>query len=82
MDSYHSQSNLSSSFLNQLVSEKLNTSNFLIWKRQIIPFIRSQRLLGHLDGTTSVPPEFVPREEKDDQGASSIVYVKNVEFLN
>ena len=82
MDPYHSQSNLSSSFLNQLVSEKLNTSNFLIWKRQIIPFIRSQGLLGHLDGTTSVPPEFIPREEKDDKGASSIVYVKNAEFLN
>ena len=80
MDSFpHSQSGLSSNFLSQLVSEKLNNSNFLTWKRQIIPFIRSQDLSEHLYGSVPVPPEFIPQEDKNGEGDPSIIYVRNPE---
>jgi hypothetical protein len=75
------QSVLSSSFLSQLVSEKLNNGNFLTWKRQIIPFIRSQDLSGHLDGSIPVPPEFLSQEERDSKGEATTVYVRNPEFV-
>ncbi|KAF3786167.1 Retrovirus-related Pol polyprotein from transposon TNT 1-94 [Nymphaea thermarum] len=52
------------SFLSQLISQKLNHSNYLTWKRQIVPFIKSHRLYGHVDGTTPAPPKFVNREIK------------------
>ncbi|KAF3795138.1 hypothetical protein EJ110_NYTH05719 [Nymphaea thermarum] len=55
---------LSSSFLSQLISQKLNHSNYLTWKRQIVPFIKSHRLYGHIDGTTPAPPKCIDREVK------------------
>ncbi|KAF3772176.1 hypothetical protein EJ110_NYTH58548 [Nymphaea thermarum] len=55
---------LSSSFLSQLISQKLNHSNYLTWKRQIFPFIKSHRLYGHIDGTTPAPPQYIDREVK------------------
>ncbi|KAF3777916.1 Retrovirus-related Pol polyprotein from transposon TNT 1-94 [Nymphaea thermarum] len=55
---------LSSSFLSQLISQKLNHSNYLTWKRQIVPFIKSHRLFGHVDGTIPAPPKYVNREVK------------------
>ncbi|KAF3786733.1 Retrovirus-related Pol polyprotein from transposon TNT 1-94 [Nymphaea thermarum] len=55
---------LSSSFLSQLISQKLNHSNYLTWKRQIVPFIKSHRLYGHIDGTTPAPPQYIDREVK------------------
>ena len=66
-------SGLSSSFLGQLVSEKLTTNNYLTWKRQIAPFIRSQDLSGHLDGSTPMPPEFFTTEAKEDGGSQNII---------
>ncbi|KAF3772281.1 hypothetical protein EJ110_NYTH58092 [Nymphaea thermarum] len=55
---------LSSSFLFQLISQKLNHSNYLTWKRQIVPFIKSHRLYGHIDSTTPAPPQYIDREVK------------------
>uniref|UniRef100_A0A5K1C7K8 CCHC-type domain-containing protein n=1 Tax=Nymphaea colorata TaxID=210225 RepID=A0A5K1C7K8_9MAGN len=55
---------LSSSFLSQLISQKLNHSNYLTWKRQIVSFIKSHRLYGHIDGTTPAPPKYIDREVK------------------
>ncbi|KAF3786059.1 Retrovirus-related Pol polyprotein from transposon TNT 1-94 [Nymphaea thermarum] len=55
---------ISSSFLSQLIYQKLNHSNYLTWKRQFVPFIKSHRLYGHVDGTTPAPPKFVNRKVK------------------
>ncbi|KAF3773130.1 hypothetical protein EJ110_NYTH56071 [Nymphaea thermarum] len=66
---------LSSSFLSQLIFQKLNHNNYLTWKRQIVPFIKSHRLYGHIDGTTRAPPKYIDREVKRtvvaDQGAGT-----------
>ncbi|KAF3775375.1 hypothetical protein EJ110_NYTH50575, partial [Nymphaea thermarum] len=67
---------LSSSFLSQLISQKLNHSNYLTWKRQIVSFIKSHRLYGHIDGTTPAPPQYIDREVKRtvvaDQGGGAL----------
>ena len=73
-------SGLSSSFLGQLVSEKLTTNNYLTWKRQIAPFIRSQDLSGHLDGSTLIPPEFIITETKEDGGLPNTI--RNPAFVS
>ncbi|KAF3771752.1 Galactoside 2-alpha-L-fucosyltransferase [Nymphaea thermarum] len=66
---------LSSSFLSQLISQKLNHSNYLTWKYQIVSFIKSHRLYGHIDGTTPAPPQYIDREVKRtvvaDQGSGA-----------
>jgi hypothetical protein len=72
---------LSSSFLSQLISQKLNQTNYLTWKRQIIPFIKSHRLYGHIDGSSPTPPEFTTSEVKNDAGqVESTLTVPNPDY--
>ena len=80
MDLSSTHSGLSSGFLSQFVSEKLNHSNFLTWKRQIIPFIRSQDLSGHLDESTLAPLQFITQEIQDDKGVVSSRIIQNPDF--
>ena len=40
-----------------MVIIKLSSSNYLLWKSQLLPFLKSQGLLVHMDGTL-VPPPF------------------------
>lgn len=42
-----------------LVTVKLNIDNFLLWKAQILPFLKGHRLYGYIDGTISPPPPTV-----------------------
>ncbi|XP_019179907.1 PREDICTED: uncharacterized protein LOC109175113 [Ipomoea nil] len=52
----------SSSMLQQAhhyVTLKLSSSNFLFWKAQLVPFLRSQSLYGYVDGTHQCPPVFL-----------------------
>ncbi|KAF3778269.1 Retrovirus-related Pol polyprotein from transposon TNT 1-94 [Nymphaea thermarum] len=42
----------------------MHYSNYLTWKRQIVPFIKSHRLYGHIDGSTPAPPQYIDREVK------------------
>ncbi|KAF3795485.1 Retrovirus-related Pol polyprotein from transposon TNT 1-94 [Nymphaea thermarum] len=58
-----------------LISQKLNHSNYLTWKRQIVLFIKSHRLYGHIDGSTPAPPQYIDCEVKRivvaDQGSGA-----------
>lgn len=72
-------SNTLSSFLNphNIVTVKLNRDNFLLWKAQIIPYMRGQRIFGFLDGTTTPPPQAIPNPDT----TSNITSIENPEFL-
>lgn len=48
------------------MTEKLTNTNHLLWKAQVLPTIRVAHLMGFLDGSNPVPPEFL--NEKDDKG--------------
>ncbi|RVW98139.1 hypothetical protein CK203_031959 [Vitis vinifera] len=37
---------------------KLSSSNYLLWKSQLLPLLESQELIGYMDGTIEIPPRF------------------------
>ncbi|KAL5797722.1 hypothetical protein ACOSQ2_002542 [Xanthoceras sorbifolium] len=43
-----------------MLTIKLSSSNYLLWKSQLLPLLESQGLLGHVDGTLEPPPPFEP----------------------
>ena len=46
--------------INSLVTVKLTKDNYLLWKTQIVPYLRGQRLFGFVDGTISCPSRTIP----------------------
>jgi hypothetical protein len=46
--------------LPHLVTVKLTRDNFLLWKAQIVPYLKGQKVLGHVDGTIPMPPQSIP----------------------
>ena len=47
-----------------MVTIKLSSSNYLLWKSQLLPFLESQELLGHVDGTLVPPPRFASTDSQ------------------
>lgn len=43
-----------------MVTIKFSSSNYLLWKSQLLPLLKSQGLLGHVDGSLELPPPFDP----------------------
>jgi hypothetical protein len=41
--------------VHHLVTIKLTCDNYLLWKAQIVPYLRGQHLFGFLDGSRPVP---------------------------
>jgi hypothetical protein len=41
--------------VHHLVTIKLNRDNYLLWKAQIVPYLRGQHLFGFLDGSRPAP---------------------------
>lgn len=42
-----------------LINIKLKGDNYLLWRAQIIPYLRGQQLLGYVDGSIAVPPNMI-----------------------
>ncbi|KAF8369725.1 hypothetical protein HHK36_032252 [Tetracentron sinense] len=49
-----------------MVSIKLNSTNYLFWKTQLLPLIESLELLEHIDGSVLPPQQFI--SSPDDKG--------------
>ena len=45
--------------VHHLVTIKLNRENYLLWKAQIVPYLRGQHLFGFLDGSQLAPPQIL-----------------------
>jgi hypothetical protein len=43
--------------IHHAVTIRLTKSNFLLWRAQLLPFLRSAKLLGYLDGSLSPPAQ-------------------------
>ena len=43
-----------------MVTIKLSSSNYLLWKSQLLLLLESQGLLGYVDGSLEPPPPFEP----------------------
>uniref|UniRef100_A0A2N9J542 Reverse transcriptase Ty1/copia-type domain-containing protein n=1 Tax=Fagus sylvatica TaxID=28930 RepID=A0A2N9J542_FAGSY len=50
--------------LHLVITIKLNRDNYLLWKTQLIPYLRGQHLLGYVDGTTPLPPQMISQTAK------------------
>ncbi len=42
-----------------LVTIKLTRENYLLWKAQIVPYLRGQHLFGFLDGSQPAPSPYL-----------------------
>ena len=47
-----------------MVTIKLSSSNYLLWKNKLLPLLESQELLGHVDGTLTPPQRFAPTDSQ------------------
>lgn len=54
------------------ITVKHNRENHLLWRAQIVPYLRSQNLLGYVDGTKKAPAMFVVLAEEEGSGARQI----------
>ncbi len=46
--------------IHHLITIKLTRDNYLLWKAQIVPYLKGNHLFGFIDGTRTPPPEFLP----------------------
>jgi hypothetical protein len=58
----------------QVISIKLDGTNFLAWSAQLLPLFRSYGLMGIVDGSEPSPPQFTSTEHKN-QGILNSSYV-------
>ena len=58
----------------QVISIKLDGTNFLAWSAQLLPSFRSYGLMGIVDGSEPSPPQFTSTEHKN-QGILNSGYV-------
>ena len=70
------QSNASATFNlpTQVISIKLDGTNFLAWSAQLIPLFRSYGLMGIVDGSNPCPSQY-SSDELCDQGVFNSAYV-------
>jgi hypothetical protein len=46
--------------IQHLITIKLHRDNYLLWKAQIVPYLKGQHLFGFLDGSQPAPSSFLP----------------------
>uniref|UniRef100_A0A2N9GP72 Reverse transcriptase Ty1/copia-type domain-containing protein n=1 Tax=Fagus sylvatica TaxID=28930 RepID=A0A2N9GP72_FAGSY len=63
--------------IQHLITIKLNRDNYLLWKAQIVPYLRGQHLYGFIDGTNPAPPSSVTASTSD-----TTAVLPNPEFSN
>ncbi|KAA8525548.1 hypothetical protein F0562_007399 [Nyssa sinensis] len=65
--------------IHSLVTIKLSSENYLLWKAQIMPYLRGQRLFGYVDGSCLQPSQHIPNPEADKSPTASRLLL-NPEF--
>jgi hypothetical protein len=51
----NSSSTLSFNTVAHMVTIKLSSTNFLLWRSQVVPLLQCQKLYGYVDGSTPMP---------------------------
>uniref|UniRef100_A0A2N9I5M9 Reverse transcriptase Ty1/copia-type domain-containing protein n=1 Tax=Fagus sylvatica TaxID=28930 RepID=A0A2N9I5M9_FAGSY len=51
--------------IQHLITIKLNQDNYLLWKAQIVPYLKGQNLFGFIDGSLPSPPSILPQTSTD-----------------
>lgn len=66
--------------LHHAVTVRLKKTNYLIWRGQLLPHLRSNQLLGFLDGTISAPAKQIVSSSAD--GAQLVPNPEYVKWFN
>ena len=69
---------MSSPSISQVISVKLTQENYLLWSTQILPYLRSQNLVGFVDGSMPAPSQTIAVEPSEETGNRKIII--NPEF--
>lgn len=48
-----------------MMTIKLSSTNYLLWRNNILPIFTYQKLLPHLNGTSTAPPAIITVAEKE-----------------
>lgn len=70
--------------LNQLVSAKLDGSNYLIWLSEMVPTLKSNDLMGFVDGFEPCPSQFLLDNQgkfTTDLNPNYVLWHKNDQFV-
>ena len=59
MNTATSPSPTSLTTIHHLITIKLTCDNYLLWKTQIVPYLKGQHLYGYLNGTTLALPRII-----------------------
>jgi hypothetical protein len=54
-----SSSRSSAPLLDYVITEKLNKTNYSLWKAQVLPILRGAQLKGYLDDTNVAPNKMI-----------------------
>lgn len=60
-----------------LITNRLTSSNYLLWKNQLLHLLASQNLLTHIDGTTGAPPTEVITDGKSSPNPAYLTWLSN-----
>jgi hypothetical protein len=55
MASENSSSTLSFNIMVHMITIKLSSTNFLLWRNQVVPLLQCQKLYRYVDGSTPTP---------------------------
>jgi uncharacterized membrane protein YgcG len=61
--------------LNHMVHIKLTQENYLLWQTQMLPYLRSQSLLGYVDGSIPQPSQTIVLPANEETGESRRIAV-------
>ncbi|GJN34181.1 hypothetical protein PR202_gb22825 [Eleusine coracana subsp. coracana] len=56
----------------QLISIKFMQDNYLLWTAQVVPYLKSQGLMGYVDGAISAPSQTIIVEPSEESGSPRI----------
>lgn len=51
--------------IHHAVTIRLTKTNFLLWRAQMLPYLRSARLVGYTDGSIKAPQKYVAASSDD-----------------
>jgi hypothetical protein len=54
------------------ITIRLSSENYIYWRTQIVPILRSTMIFGFFDDTLECPPEEIPNTDKTDGAAATI----------
>ena len=50
-----------------MVTIKLSSTNYLLWRNQLLPLLQCQNLLSHVDGSVAAPPTTIASDSSSSQ---------------